>query len=661
MMSSDYDEAVRRFFAPPNLIWPNLDPDVGQAGVISPFIHSARDRGECPLVLPRRDGRGEAATVYVVCWDTAHAGRIRPVLHAFFGAYLSPFDGRVARLRMSDVPERAIHDLVGPGTTFVLRPDPETESHLVRGLQRLVRSLAGRPRRRPSLPRPVGRLLREFDVALAAGAIAQSTGLLEEIERIGGISHENLAFLQLQRLGRLGRDSELLAHTSLPTVVHTEPPTVVREAILGAWSRVNLYTDGELDVQEALGRLRNDPVDVAMLAGAFLARSHVTDAVALGVIVAAARGDRELALLLLKNQSIGEYARSVLEKQLGLHEQPESTSDNAPPVEAGQVSGESDQEPVEDTDRSPGSWIEWLGGLDGTAPSHNPMELADSWPPVAEHDAEIAHLIDALPDIATEALLAGVAAFLETSDSEVPAPETAHAFIRRYLIEERFAPADVSALTALLAIVLSSAPKADDYAELLDDLGAFTNRWVSVNTAAQALDLADVVTCGPRPDSDTQIAFVTRILGELHHKRHRLAGALRSLAALISDDLSLDFDWTSAKVEGASAERELPTGLRVLLYSLDAGTLDRVEAALTAQYPTIQVSRSSDKVGNAALRQHSRNADVIAIATRRAAHAATGFIVDNAVRGRICYPDGSGSASMLRAVEAELDDLRTSG
>jgi hypothetical protein len=73
------------------------------------------------------------------------------------------------------------------------------------------------------------------------------------------------------------------------------------------------------------------------------------------------------------------------------------------------------------------------------------------------------------------------------------------------------------------------------------------------------------------------------------------------------------------------------------------------------------VNQSSDKVGNPALRQHSRNADIIAIATRRAAHAATGFIVDNADRGRICYPDGSGSASMLRAVEAELDDLKVSG
>lgn len=662
MMSSDFDDAVRRFFSPPNLIWPEMSQTVGASSVISPFVHAARGRGECPLVLPRRERGDRAATVYVVCWDHAHAGRIRPLLHAAFASYLAPFDGRVTHLRTSDGPESAIHDLVGPGTTFVLHPDPTTERELVSGLHRFVRTLAGRPRRQASLPRPAGRILREFDLALAAGAIAQSTSLLEEIERVGGISHENLAFLQLQRLGRLGRDAELLAHISLPTVVHTEPPTAVREAILGAWARVNLYVDGEIDVQQALARLRADPVDVAMLVGGFLTRSHATDAVTLGAVVAEARGDHQLALSLLENDSLEEHARTVLASDLGLEPLSEAVSEETVSSESiEEVAVAAEQPSVDDADRTPSSWVEWLDSLDRAATSYDVMELVESWTPVSDHDREIAHRIDSLPDIATDALLAGVAAFLETSAPDVPAPDTAHAFIRRYLVEERFAPADLSALTSLLMIVLSSAPRADDYAMLLDDLGAFAGRWVSVNAAAQALDLADVVTCGPRPDSDAQIAFVTTILGALHHQRHRLAGSLRSLAALISSDLSLEFDWAPAQIEAQSVERELPVGIHVLLYSLDTGTLDRVAAALAAQYPTIQVSQSSDKVGNPALRQHSRNADIIAIATRRAAHAATGFIVDNADRGRICYPDGSGSASMLRAVEAELDDLRVSG
>jgi hypothetical protein len=66
---------------------------------------------------------------------------------------------------------------------------------------------------------------------------------------------------------------------------------------------------------------------------------------------------------------------------------------------------------------------------------------------------------------------------------------------------------------------------------------------------------------------------------------------------------------------------------------------------------------SSDKVGSPALRQHARNADLIVLATRRAAHAATGFITDSAGKALVRYADGSGSASMLRAVESGLAEL----
>jgi hypothetical protein len=66
------------------------------------------------------------------------------------------------------------------------------------------------------------------------------------------------------------------------------------------------------------------------------------------------------------------------------------------------------------------------------------------------------------------------------------------------------------------------------------------------------------------------------------------------------------------------------------------------------------VHTSADKVGNPALRQHARNADLIVMATRRAAHAATGFITDAASNALIRYADGSGSASMMRAVESGI-------
>lgn len=657
MNDSQVDQSILTFFSSPNIVWPGMAADHPSAERITSFLRALDTRGECPLVLPRRDVAGNPSTVYIVCWDHSHAGRMRPLLQAAVADYLSPFDGRVAFLSTADPVEAAIHSMVGSGTTFVLRPTRQTEGRLIVALQRLVRSLHGRPRRTPVLPRPVGRMLREFDLALAAGAVDQSAAILQEIERAGGISHENVAFLQIQRLGRLGRDRELLAHGSLPTIVHTEPPQTVREAILAAWGRSNLHADGVLDLDDAAKRLAEEPIDIAMLVGERVAAGSDPDVLTVGALVSQARDDAALAEAFLANDDLPDVVRVRL-------------TGFRPAATAGEeVDAEQAASSVDVPDAGPAapvvtdvvpvrSWFEWLDRL-GEGDAVPPVtDLAESWEPAWQVDAELGRAIDDLPDLATDALLAGVAAFLDTADAGHPAPRTARAFTSRYLIEERFGPADLSALAALVAIFLSSAPSRDDYAALLDDIGTFAPQWSSVATAAQALDLADAVACGPRSSPEAQAQFISTVLGPLNAQRQRLPGGLRSLASMVTSDAGLQWDWTVPDAGGERDSSDLPVGMSVLIYSLDAGTLTRVAASLSEQYPTLTVHQSADKVGTPALRQHSRNADLIAIATGRAAHAATGFITDNA-GGRICYPDGCGAASMLRVIEANLEELRS--
>ncbi|MGL5824182.1 MAG: protein DpdD [Nocardioides sp.] len=660
MNETRIDELVLAFFSTPNGVWPGMAADHPTAGRITPFLRALDARGECPLILPRRDAEGDASIVYVVCWDHSHAGRIRPLLQAAVADYLSPFDGRVASLRASDPVEASILSMVGAGTTFALRPTGQTEGRLVLALQRLARSLAGRPLRNPVLPRPVGRMLREFDLALAAGATEQSAAILQEIERAGGISHENVAFLQIQRLGRLGRDRELLGHGSLPTIVHTEPPQAVREAILSAWGRCNLHVDSSLDLDAGAERLAHEAVDVAMLVGKGLASTSDPDAVAVGGLVALARGDAELAQALLLNDQLSDELRIRLTGLLPTTDVlGKEATDRANEVVPGPEEVDARDVERERVVAPARSWLEWLDQL-GTAPSVPPVnDLVGAWEPSWRVDVELSTAIDDLSDLATDALLAGVAAFLDTADPGRPAPRTARALASRYLIEERFGPADLSALAALVSIFLSSAPGRDEYSSLLDDIATFAPQWTSIASAAQALDLADAVACGPRPVPEAQAQFLSTVLGPLNSQRHRLSGSLRSLAAIIANDGGLDWDWAVPETSEDVASPELPAGTSVLLYSLDAGTLTRVAASLSDQYPTLSVHQSSDKVGNAALRQYSRKADLIAIATGRAAHAATGFIIDNAERGKVCYPDGCGAASMLRVVEAGLEELRS--
>lgn len=644
---------LQRFFAPPNLIWPNTDPASPLAQTMVPFLSALTERGECPAILPcRRNDQAEATAVYVVCWDTAHAGRVRALLEAAVAHHWCRFDGRVARLDPMDGVDAAILDLVGPGTTFILRPTAQTATATLTALRRLVSTIGNAPLRVAKMPRPIGRMLREFDLALASGAVESSAALLREIEACGGVSHENIAFLDIRRLAQLGKDQELLAHGSLPTLVYVDPPRLVREGVLAAWARVRLVRPLPTDeIDGALAAIQEARPDVAMLVDEVVARTTDPDVSTVCALVAIARQDARLAASLRANPNVDASVRlrlSFATKEHSVDEVrvPTPSMSQSPGPEAA-VSAEA---PVD-------SWMEWVRRL-GTE-ANLPLESGQTldWTPAWQIDSELAHAIDVLPEVATDDLLAGVAAFLEADDLDHPAAHTAAALVRRYLVAERFTPFDLGAICALLAIFLRSGPTPEFYREVLDDVRDFAHQWVGVANATRAIDLADVVACGPVGDVSARMNFVAALLSSINQQRHRLPRALRQLASLVTEDVALGYDWTVAESDPAEQSSGLTASHRILLYSLDTGTLARLERAIDLHWPNVHVEVSSDKNGNPALKQHTRNADLIILATRRATHAATGFITDNAQGALIRYPNGSGSASMLRAVESGLTEL----
>lgn len=661
MTNVSAEEFLSRFFAPPNTTWPNADPQHPAATTFAPFLDALSKRGECPLALPRRETSWPAAAYYVICWDTAHAGRMRPLLEAAVAHHWCPFDGRVAPLKAEDPIDAAILDLVGPGTTYLLRPTPQTATPAYTALKRLVDTLRDQPLRRPNLVRPIGRMLREFELALATGSADTSAEILHEIETLGGISHENLAYLQIRRLARLGQDDALLTHGSLPTIVYSEPPLLVREAVLAAWARANLTLPLIVEhLPGAVAALSTAQPDIAMLVDTRLANASDPDALAVGAVAAVARGDTDLATAIAATGTISSdvisgprqqtQAAPPTEQSTVAETEPEVTADVAvsdTDAEAGVV----DQPPTLD------SWLAWTEQLDTSHASEPTLDQAQEWSPAWTVDTELADAIDALPQMATDTLLSSVATFLDTDDLNHPAMKTAAALLGHYLVAERFSPNDLGAICALLEIVLRAAPPVALYRGTLEDLRSYSSQWVAASTAARVLDIADVVASGPHSDPDTRAAFVAALLSPLHHLQHRLSPALRGLASLIAGDVELDLAWIDQQVDGADEISNSAIRGQILLYSLDEGCLARVQKAVGLQWPNIGVHTSSDKVGRPALRQHARNADLVVLATRRAAHAATGFITDAASKALIRYADGSGSASMMRAIESGLVEL----
>ncbi|MFA4897328.1 MULTISPECIES: protein DpdD [Microbacterium] len=683
MNSISDDEFTTRFFSAPNTAWPGHDPNVQTAAILEPFLAALTRRGECPVILPRREETWTAACYYVICWDIAHAGRVRAMLDAATSNYWAPFDGRVARLNGEDPVDAAVLDLVGQGTTFVLRPEPRTAGPIYKAFARLVRSLDGVPLRSPTHPRPIGRMLREFDLALTSGAAETSAQLLQEIETVGGISHENVAFLQIRRMARLGRDAELLAHGSLPTLVYAEPPQLVREGILGAWMRVHLDRPiVERNIEDVFNRIRQANPDIAMLVDTRMARTLDPDAATLGGLVALARGDAGLTAAFASNRSIDEpvrrlllqfgernlphvietghnsnVAESVTSLDVDVDLEPEAVIEAEPETEVdAELHVEADS--AADGAQKIASWIDWARATGTGTPVMIEMDQARSWPAVSTIDSELAEVIDDLDWLATDDLLSGVAYFLEVDDIDRPAPRSAEALLRRYLLSDRYAPHDLGAICSLLEVFLRGAPGLARYREVLGDVRATSDQWVAIGTASRALDMADAVALGPTVDFAARSDFVTTLLSPLNQQKRRLHDAVRGLAGLVTSDVGLDFDWSVPNSKEEAGPDVVPAvTLRILLYSLDEGTLSRVQSAIKQTWPGASVRTSSDKDGSPMLKQHARNSELIIVATRRAAHAATGCIADNAGAALIRYPDGAGSASMLRAVAEGVAEL----
>jgi hypothetical protein len=150
------------------------------------------------------------------------------------------------------------------------------------------------------------------------------------------------------------------------------------------------------------------------------------------------------------------------------------------------------------------------------------------------------------------------------------------------------------------------------------------------------------------------------LLRPLHDHLARLEPDQTRFAAQLSGELGTGLEWPEADQAGPDRAFTDSPSLNVLLYSLDEGVLARTRALMETLAPGAEVKLSHDHVGTPRLRQYARGADLIVLATRCAKHAATGFIRSHAYpSAQVIEADGSGSASMLRAVMAGLQARTT--
>ncbi len=614
-----------------------------------PLVDIVLDRMDLPLVLPSLKKSLDRFFIYVVVDKREDVALTAELIKAFAGPsylvhasmeYPVQLDPRVEA-------ERILLESMRPAAVFRLgaAPVPKQRGRLTDAAHLMLRVLAKRPTRTWQVIKPTGRLLAEFDAALAAGGEASSAAILDQLRDNGGLDASNLAYLTIKRFNRLGKDVEIQTLPRLADVIRQEPPTPVREALLESlyFSAIEDHLmAGDLDA--AIQVLRDTGTHLDELLNGSL-RFRSTGALTIAVLAGLVRGDH----ILLKHakaelQSLGQIDElpAVVRTEL-LSRLEDGSPDTAIATEPHPVMS---------------SWGELVAAM-----SDQPLAVRKvlresawrEWPSPAQNDEEIASLLDDLGDEAAEQAWSAVGAFLEATGYDDPADRSAHSFILNALTHNRFKPGDLLVIQALLSITLRGAPNADHYERLLREIGSESDRWAAPERASTVLDIVDSLVLSACPDEAARQQLGYRLLTPLSRHAERLDVADLSFARVLDGELGLGLSWqTEQDDELAQSEAWQSADVNLLLYSLDEKVLKRVTEQLNSVAPNVRVTASSDHVGSPRLRQWVQSADLVVLITRCAKHAATGFISAHTNSEKIAYVDGSGSASLLRTTLAEL-------
>lgn len=230
-MSADVDAFLASFFGPGN----DLSVDdlrsshPGLARWLEDCIASVRTDPGSAHVLPRRAG---AVTKW---YGLAHSDRQLRELTDRLTAFVGPTYAHVEHRAVTspDPIDSAVAQFTS-GRALMFDVLPGKQEHVRRAIELLSSVTAQQPQRTLAMGRPLGRLLREFDMAVLAGAESTSADLFAEIERSGRVSAENLLFLRVRRLAGLHRYGDLLALPQLATLLMMRRPAQVSAALFDA-------------------------------------------------------------------------------------------------------------------------------------------------------------------------------------------------------------------------------------------------------------------------------------------------------------------------------------------------------------------------------------------------------------------------------------------
>lgn len=219
----------------------------------------------------------------------------------------------------------------------------------------------------------------------------------------------------------------------------------------------------------------------------------------------------------------------------------------------------------------------------------------------------------------------------------------------------------VSRLLDLVGRALDAGVSPAVFDELVENLRAGWTPFLTDADLPLGLEAIEILVAAQPEAAVALDAFATPILSRIGpHSARRIEAAVLETAEMLAADFGFELPVAvehGPGIEGGPGQAMPPAGSSVAIYSLMEPAATRAAAIVRRWYPEVRVDTFAEKVATDALRYSARHADLLVIADKAAAHAATDAI--KAARGRrlIQYARGKGTASLVEAVLAGFDAI----
>lgn len=236
--SSDASKAfLQEFFGDGNAIrWEDYEsgaPTDPVRASLEPWVVRFQKQ-RSPFLLPRVLPASKLTAWYVLCADPREARSMRESLQAFIGPSYAGFNGELATLDPADPIERLCETTFG---SFVFRlpvNNPNDRAQVGKLLSKLVEYRDRESSRSLATTKPIGRMLRDLEMAILANNEESAWTVYSEIRNRGRLSATNLAFLQIRICGAFQHWADLLLLPNLDDLLQVRRPKRISEQIAQA-------------------------------------------------------------------------------------------------------------------------------------------------------------------------------------------------------------------------------------------------------------------------------------------------------------------------------------------------------------------------------------------------------------------------------------------